>query len=300
MSDYGQRHRPPASPGADRSAQQGEAPRIAGGSVEADREWARARIARALARENEHRVMRKAEAGTAPALRVGAAQPIAGWRERLEPAPHPYKIPIDHEAAAGGYAAKQAGAPVMLKKKEAAAPAKAPPPSKNDPARIDAQRAQQREHELEPKEPKPQALPHKPLSEKGEKEIKAKIAARTATKEEAERFDWHTRFKKFRARGVSRMWAEEAAELDAGKPGTRNWTPEQKAAILAGETPKAPDGSSMIGHHKYGVATYPQMAGDPKNVTPVTKMEHQERWHAGNTQTPVHGEPRNPSRAAEF
>jgi hypothetical protein len=259
--DHGQKHQP--LPNASTPAQS-DGQRFVGNGVEHDREWARARLSRALG---------------APIMRK--AQPIAGWGEHLGPDPNPFRVPI------------------QLKKKGGAAPAQAPP-ARNDLGRVDEQRRRQRQKEVEPKEPIPQALPFKPLGDKQEKEIKAKVASRTASKEESERYDWHQRFKRFRARGVDRMWAEEAAALEAGKPGSRNWSPEQKAAILKGDKPKGPDGSSMIGHHKHNAATYPQMGGDPKNVAPVTKKEHLERWHGGNTRTPTHGQPLDPNSPEEF
>lgn len=85
--------------------------------------------------------------------------------------------------------------------------------------------------------------------------------------------------------GVSEFWTAEQQRLQAGLPGTRNWSPAAGAGILQGKQPRG-----IYGHHKYSVSEYPQLANDPSNIYPVTFYEHLFRWHGGRWQ-PTHGVP---------
>ena len=141
--------------------------------------------------------------------------------------------------------------------------------------------------------------PHKPLSAATRKELQGKLSNRTITREEFEHLDWDRRFANRRATGVRRFWAEERARLRSGKSGTRNWTPEQKADIVAGRTPKI-NGEPMRGHHRCNALDHPQIADDPANIYPVTPKEHLDRWHGGNWRNDTYGEPLHPTSPEEF
>jgi hypothetical protein len=142
-------------------------------------------------------------------------------------------------------------------------------------------------------------LPYKPLGPREEAELLAKVKDRTITSDEWERLQFHRRFKNRRNRGVDRFWAQERRRLRAGEPGTRNWTDEQRADILAGRTPKHA-GDALEGHHKHNAADYPDIADQGDNIYPATKDEHLNRWHGGNFQNDTDGQPLNPFHDEEF
>lgn len=142
-------------------------------------------------------------------------------------------------------------------------------------------------------------VPYSPVTKAQRAQLKSKLESRTLTKEEYKRLDWDRRFANKRAKGVSRYWAEERAQLKLGEPGTRNWSPEQRADILANKTPKF-NGEPIQGHHKYNALDHPQLASDPKNIYPATRTEHFERWHGGNWRNDSFGEPVNLKYPEEF
>ena len=92
----------------------------------------------------------------------------------------------------------------------------------------------------------------------------------------------------------------EAMKLREGKPGARNWTPEQRIAILEGKTPKDIGGVSIQGHHRYDVSNYPHLANKGKYVYPATRAEHLYRWHGGNWHNTVFGGPLDPGYPEGF
>lgn len=77
-----------------------------------------------------------------------------------------------------------------------------------------------------------------------------------------------------RRAGIRKAWNRERDLLSKNLPGSRNWTKEQKAAILRGETPKGPNGLPIEGHHVKTVDDFPELADDPKNIVFKTFEEH--------------------------
>jgi GHH signature containing HNH/Endo VII superfamily nuclease toxin len=141
--------------------------------------------------------------------------------------------------------------------------------------------------------------PHKPLTPKQRKLLKAKVEDRTISQDEYNRLQWDRRFANRRATGVRRFWASERNRLLEGKPGTRNWTDEQKADILANRVPKQ-DGRPIEGHHKYNALDHPHIANNGENIYPASWPEHFERWHGGNFRNDTFGNPLNPLYPEEF
>lgn len=143
------------------------------------------------------------------------------------------------------------------------------------------------------------STPYQPLDKNARQEILDRIDNRTATRDEYNRYQWDRRFNNRRARGVDRFWRQERQRLRAGEPGTRNWSPEQRAEIMAGRRPKF-DGSTIEGHHRYNALDHPHIADDPNNIYPATRNEHQHRWHGGSWQNDTYGTPNNPFYPEEF
>jgi hypothetical protein len=141
--------------------------------------------------------------------------------------------------------------------------------------------------------------PYKPLTPKQRKLLKGKVEDRTISQDEYNRLQWDRRFSNRRQRGVDRFWGAERRRLRAGGEGTRNWTPEQKAEILAGRTPTH-NGKPIEGHHKHNALDHPQVADDGNNIYPATWDEHFHRWHGGNFQNDTFGEPFNPYHPEDF
>ncbi|MET1257438.1 hypothetical protein [Aliikangiella maris] len=141
--------------------------------------------------------------------------------------------------------------------------------------------------------------PFKPLGENAKKTLKAKVADRSITKEEWHHLQWDRRLSNRRSRGVARYWSLERKRLQQGQPGTRNWSVEQREAILARKTPKY-NGEAMEGHHMYNVVDYPQLADFGHNIYPATPAEHLYRLHGGNFQNETRGFPLNPLFSEEF
>lgn len=99
----------------------------------------------------------------------------------------------------------------------------------------------------------------KQLSSGQRRSIAQKIKNRTATKEEYRRYMWDRRLGRRRKNGIDEFWAQEALRLSMGQKGTRNWSAEQREAILAGKKPKY-NGRTLESHHTYSVARYPHLA----------------------------------------
>ena len=84
-------------------------------------------------------------------------------------------------------------------------------------------------------------------------------------------------------------WEKERELVSKGK-GTRDWTPEQQAAILDPEQGRALDeyGKALQGHHMKSVSKYPDDQGNPANIQFLTREEHWDA-HKGNWLTPTNG-----------
>lgn len=107
--------------------------------------------------------------------------------------------------------------------------------------------------------------------------------------------------KEARAQGVKEFWAMERARLANNQPGTRQWTPQQRADILAGRVPVDPaTGLPIQGHHTNSVIAHPEDAANGSTIYPATRSEHFNRWHGGNWANDTHGVPLNPSFPEEF
>ena len=121
----------------------------------------------------------------------------------------------------------------------------------------------------------------KQLSSKQRKTINKKIEDRKATREEWKRKEWDRRFSKRRKNGIKSFWKQERNRLERGEKGTRNWTVEQRQAILSGKAPKF-NGKIIQGHHAYSVAKYPHLANLGEIIYPATQYEHRIGWHGGS------------------
>ncbi len=141
--------------------------------------------------------------------------------------------------------------------------------------------------------------PFQPLTPNQRAAIDSRIQNRTATCQDYQHQQWDRRFNNRRNRGVSRFWAQERRTLRNGQPGTRKWTDQQRADILAGRTPQH-NGAPIEGHHRHNALDHPQLADDPNNIYPATRDEHFGRWHGGNWQNDTYGTPNNPSYPEEF
>ena len=127
----------------------------------------------------------------------------------------------------------------------------------------------------------PHPITQKQLSAKQKARIKAKIAARTATREEYKRFMWDVRFTRRRKLGVNNFWEQERERIEQGKARTRNWNAEQIAAIMDGKTPKFLS-QAMEAHHSYSAKDFPHLANRGNIIYPATHDEHFKGWHGGN------------------
>ena len=128
------------------------------------------------------------------------------------------------------------------------------------------------------------------LSAKQRKALKEKRDNRTMTADEWKRLEWDRRFRRRRDNGVNEFWEQERERLAAGKPGTRNWTSEQRSAILRGDKPMF-NGITMQGHHTYSAAKYPHLANRGVIIFPATRKEHRIAWHDRNFKKSLAGRP---------
>ncbi len=134
------------------------------------------------------------------------------------------------------------------------------------------------------------AIKYSQLSKKKLEIITKKIENRTATKDEYNHFKWNRRFNNRRERGIRRFWRQERERLINNAPSTRNWTKEQKEAILAGKRPKF-KGATLVGHHIYSASNYPHLADKGEIIVPVTSLEHLKGWHGGKYKNSLPGKP---------
>ena len=121
----------------------------------------------------------------------------------------------------------------------------------------------------------------KQLSAKERRSLAQKVRNRTATREEYERYMWDKRFSKRRRNGVKTFWKQERNRLERGERGTRNWSDEQRQAILSGRAPKH-NGRTIQAHHTYSAAKYPHLANLGEVIYPATHFEHHMGWHGGS------------------
>ena len=131
---------------------------------------------------------------------------------------------------------------------------------------------------------------HRQLSKTKMKALAKKVETRQATKKEYKEYQWNVRFRERRKNGVKRFWRQERERLLRGERGTRNWTKEQRAAIIRGETPKF-KGLYVIGHHSYSAVKYPHLADKGEIIYPATSREHFRGWHGGNYKKSSAGKP---------
>ena len=127
------------------------------------------------------------------------------------------------------------------------------------------------------------------LSPKKMKELKQKIADRTITREEYERYDWNKRFSKRRRDGVDLFWLDERKRLMNGEASSRAWTSSQRQDIIDGKKPTY-NGKTLQGHHTYSASQYPHLANRPEVIFPATFNEHFYGWHGGNWKMSLPGE----------
>ncbi len=132
--------------------------------------------------------------------------------------------------------------------------------------------------------------PVKYKSSLSRKMIKEKIANRTASKDDYKKYDSMNRLAKRRKAGVNEFWKQERRRIMKGEPTTRNWTAEQREAILHNKRPTV-NGKSLQGHHSYSVSKYPHLANRGEVIIPVTFEEHFYVWHGGNFQNSLPGRP---------
>lgn len=124
-------------------------------------------------------------------------------------------------------------------------------------------------------------LDRKQLSARQVRAIRAKIASRTATREEYEAYEWSKRFGERRRKGVSEFWRQERERLLAGLPGTRNWSQEDIARIIAKKRPRHA-GKPIEAHHTFSASLFPHLANRGEIIYPATHFEHLQAWHGGN------------------
>jgi len=124
-------------------------------------------------------------------------------------------------------------------------------------------------------------IDRKQLSGKRRKALQKKVENRTATREEYEALEWDKRFNERRRRGVRRYWKQERERLARGEKGTRNWTEEQKAAILDKKVVRH-NGKTLQAHHSYSASRYPHLADRGEVMYPATPYEHLYGRHGGN------------------
>lgn len=88
------------------------------------------------------------------------------------------------------------------------------------------------------------------------------------------------------SRAVRQAWENERELVSEGK-GTRDWTPEQQADIMAGDVPRDEYGRAFEGHHMRSAEKYPQDQGNPDNIQFLDRDEHLQA-HEGSFQNETH------------
>lgn len=97
-----------------------------------------------------------------------------------------------------------------------------------------------------------------------------------------------------RSRAVRNAWKNEQALVMEGK-GTRQWSKsEQKELIENGHI------TGYEGHHMKSVSEYPEYAGNSKNIQFLTREEHINGAHQGNTQNQTNGYYNTETRSMEL
>ena len=134
------------------------------------------------------------------------------------------------------------------------------------------------------------AHPVKHKSSLSVREIKKRIANRTATIEDYRKLDRINRLNAKRKAAVNDFWVAERERIINNEPTTRNWTAEQRLIILNGGRPKV-NGKTIQGHHTYSVSQFPHLAGNHKVIYPVNFEEHLYEWHGGNFKQSLPGKP---------
>lgn len=131
---------------------------------------------------------------------------------------------------------------------------------------------------------------YKQMSSKKLKVLRQKEANRTLTKEEYKHKEWQRRLSARRKEAITEFWKNERRLIKHNLPTTRNWSAEQRQAILSGKQPRF-KGKTMASHHTYSVAKYPHLANRKELIYPVTFYEHVYGWHGGNTKNSLPGIP---------
>ncbi|WP_167434183.1 hypothetical protein [Paenibacillus silvae] len=126
-----------------------------------------------------------------------------------------------------------------------------------------------------------------------------KVNNRTITNEEWKRLEWNKRLARRRDAGVKEFRQQEKRRMKNGEPKTRNWSQEQKEAILSNKVPSYNE-KTITGHHAYSVSKYPHLANRGEIIYPATVKEHITRWHGGSYRRSLPGKPYNPRFAEEF
>jgi hypothetical protein len=86
-----------------------------------------------------------------------------------------------------------------------------------------------------------------------------------------------------RKKAVREAWKSERAYVREGK-GTRDWAKSEQREIVAKGRAKGYEG-----HHMKSVKEYPQYAGNPQNIQFLSRSEHVNGAHKGNTQNATNG-----------
>jgi uncharacterized protein RhaS with RHS repeats len=86
-----------------------------------------------------------------------------------------------------------------------------------------------------------------------------------------------------RRRAVDQAWRQEQLLVEKTGIGTRRWTPAEKAELA-----KKGYVDGYIGHHNNNVASRPDLAGNPNNITFVNRFDHFE-LHNFNWRNPTSG-----------
>ena len=131
---------------------------------------------------------------------------------------------------------------------------------------------------------------YKQMSSKKLKSLREKEANRTLTKAEYKHKEWQCRLSARRKEAITQFWKNERKRIKQNLPTTRNWSAEQRQAILSGKQPKY-KGKTISSHHTYSVAKYPHLANRKELIYPATFYEHVHGWHGGNTKRSLPGVP---------
>ncbi len=142
-----------------------------------------------------------------------------------------------------------------------------------------------REAKIEKQMEEEKIVPHptkkKQMSSAKKKKLRGKILNRTITQKEYKDLEWNRRLSRRRNKGIDLFWNHEKQRLNAGLPGTRHWTEEQKRDILNSRRPSF-KGKKLKSHHVYSVKDYPHLANRENFIYPATDNEHFNGWHGGN------------------